>query len=52
MFKKISSYNLFSSNVILLSNNDYYKKRNNNNIVAFFITYFKFITTNIFGFSK
>jgi F-type H+-transporting ATPase subunit alpha len=52
LFNRISNYSVFNTNVILLSNNDYYKKKNNNNVVAFFISYFKFITTNIFGFSS
>jgi len=51
LFNRILNYSIFSTNVILLSNNDYYKK-NNNNVVAFFISYFKFITTDIFGFSS
>ena len=50
LFNRISNYSIFNTNVILLSNNDYYKKKNNNNVVAFFISYFKFITTSIFGF--
>jgi F-type H+-transporting ATPase subunit alpha len=50
LFNRISNYSVFNTNVILLSNNDYYKKKNNNNVVAFFISYFKFITTSIFGF--
>lgn len=52
LFNKISNYSVFNTNVILLSNNDYYKKKNNNNVVAFFISYFKFININIFGFSS
>lgn len=52
LFNRISNYSIFNTNVILLSNNEYYKKKNNNNVVAFFISYFKFITTNIFGFSS
>jgi len=52
LFNRISSYFIFNTNVILLSNNNYYKNKNNNNVVAFFISYFKFITTNIFGFSS
>lgn len=52
LFNRILNYSIFSTNVILLSNNDYYKKKNNNNVVAFFISYFKFITTDIFGFSS
>jgi len=50
LFNRISNYSVFNTNVILLSNNNYYKKKNNNNVVAFFISYFKFITTSIFGF--
>lgn len=52
LFNRILNYSIFSTNVILLSNNEYYKKKNNNNVVAFFISYFKFITTDIFGFSS
>jgi F-type H+/Na+-transporting ATPase subunit alpha len=52
VFSKITNYSIFNTNVILLSNTEYYKKRNNNNVVGFFISYLKYLSTNIFGFAS
>jgi F-type H+/Na+-transporting ATPase subunit alpha len=52
VLNKLTNYNVFNSNVSLISNNSYYKKKNSNNSVSFFLSFTKFLNTELFSIVK